>query len=451
MINFVLSVCNQKGKIALLRPVDLEYFSNLTTNKTIVMGYNTWTSKSMPIPNATVIVISNRENGYNGEVYFTTLDEFKYNLNNSLKNEEIYCIGGSKLFKTFMSDPELRPRKMYVTASTGVQGTSVQGTSVQGTFDTTHFEHYKLFAYSKEQSNYRILQYRITELHHEEHNYLCTMRTIIDTPLSRSDRTNVGVKSIFSNKIQFDISSSIPLMTTKSVSFKNILEELLWICRGETDSTVLRKKGVNIWNANTSEEFLRSRRLDYKEGELGPLYGFQMRNFGAVYGHRHCGFDQLKYVENLLKTDPFSRRIVITYINPPDYDKAVLHPCHNYIQFYVEEIEGKLYLSCFFNMRSSDFALASCYNIVSYSILTHVLAKRCGMLPKSIVYHAVDCHVYLNHIDQVREQLKRDLRPFPALEIDDSIVNKDWEDICYEDFALIGYFPNSHIKMSMAV
>lgn len=461
-IHFVFSVVSKEGKMCIGNagkllytiPEDLRNFKNITTGNTIVMGYNTWNSLPVnSLPNRKNIVITNGKSHTKGDVHFLTLNSFKKyaNLN---KSEQIYCIGGGNIFKLFMEDPQLNPEKMIIT-HIKPEASELMEMTYDTTFDVDAFHKYTIYAYS-EQSEYenlkfRTIFYRRTDKPNEEYKYLETLDEIINLKGYRDDRTGVGVKSIFSKQLKFDISVSIPMITTKNVSFKNITEELLWFCRGDTDSNILKKKGVNIWNANTTREFLDSRNLKYKEGILGPLYGFQMRYFGAKYPFKSRGFDQLAYVEKLLKEDPFSRRIMITYLNPLDYDKGVLLPCHHYIQFYVEEEMGIKYLSCFFNMRSSDFALASCYNITSYSILTYILAMRCDMKPRSIVYNAVDCHVYLNHIKGVKEQLTRNPRPLPVISLNESIKHKDWRDMKYTDFQLIGYFPHKSIKMAMAV
>lgn len=462
-LDFLLSVVLKDGKMCmgndgnLLFTIkkDLEYFKNLTKNNTVVMGYETWRCLPVrPLPGRKNIVLTRANLKSCKNVLYMTVDKFKSYVKRN-KREHIFCIGGGKIFKTMMSIDELKPHKIFMTHIRPCKHL-LDEMKYDVVFDTEFLEHYKLYAYSPEYMHissikYRFLHYVYTDNYHEEYKYLSTLQTIIQKADTRQDRTKIGVKSIFSNKLEFDISNSIPLLTTKTVSFKNILEELLWFCRGETDSNILKEKGINIWKGNTTREFLDSRGLDYNEGELGPMYGFQMRHFGAKYPSKKSGFDQLQYVEDLLKNDPFSRRIMMSYINPPDYHKGVLLPCHHYIQFYVEEINKQKYLSCFFNMRSSDFALASCYNIVSYSILTYILALKYDMKPKSIVYHAVDCHVYLNHIEQVKEQLNRELRPFPALHLNENIKEKDWKDIQYSDFELVGYLPNPAIKMDMAI
>ena len=287
------------------------------------------------------------------------------------------------------------------------------------------------------------------------------MSNILNNGNKRSDRTETGTMSVFGNQMRFDISQSIPLMTTKRVPFKTIVEELLWFCRGDTDAKVLQKKGVKIWDGNTSREFLDKQGLShYPEGVLGAGYGFQWRFQGAKYSHAFAdtsvcdtsligGVDQLKYVEDLLRNDPFSRRIVISAWNPSDFDKTALVPCHILLQFYVEEINGEKCLSCQFYMRSNDVFLANVFNVVSYSVLTYILAKRVGMKPKDIVYTCGDSHIYLNHMEQVKLQLSREPRALPHMVLNPKV--QSIFDFKYEDFTLENYDPHPAIKAPVAV
>jgi thymidylate synthase len=230
-----------------------------------------------------------------------------------------------------------------------------------------------------------------------------------------------------------------------------------------TDAKILQKKGIKIWDGNTSREFLDNRGLHhYDDGILGAGYGWQIRFQGAKYSQNFAdtskidtsligGFDQLAYVEHLLKTDPFSRRIMMCYWNPSDFDKTALLPCHYSIQFYVTEEKGERYLSSHFIMRSNDVFLGSPVNISSYSVLTYILALKCNLKPKELVYSCSDTHIYQNHINQVQEQMTRVPRPFPKLKLDESIKNKNWSDILIDDFDLIGYMSYPSIKAPMAI
>jgi thymidylate synthase len=251
-------------------------------------------------------------------------------------------------------------------------------------------------------------------------------------------------------------------MTLKQIPFRIILEELLWFCRGDTDAKILKNKGIHIWDGNTSREFLDGQGLNYEEGVLGPGYGFQWRHQGSEYKEEYAdtskidtsiigGFDQLQYVENLLKTDPYSRRIVLSAWNPSDLHKTALVPCHILLQFYVQEINNEKYLSCQFYMRSNDVFLANVFNVVSYSILTYILALKCNMKPKEIIYTCGDSHIYKSHLEQVNLLLTRNPRPLPKLILSDSLKTKDWREMDVSDFELVGYYPHPTIKAEMAI
>lgn len=445
---------------------DLGFFKKLTVGHTIVMGKNTWVSlPKKPLQDRENIIITTKEKGLRGGAEFMELRTFK-TLVLSYPEKNYYVIGGPKLFESFMEHFHLRPSIIHITHITPKALSEIKYDAYTKLPD---LQFYKLQGYSEKftegETSYRFLHYKSPKHYpeedfinyhlsfrwkHQEYKYLKVLEELCSKTEMRTNRTGTPTLSIFNKNIEYDIRDSIPLITTKYTKFKNIVEETLWILKGQSDSKILESRGVNIWKGNTSKEFLKSRNLDYKEGELGPMYGYQLRNFGGKYPEKG-GVDQLEYVENLLKTDPFSRRIIITLLNPTDYDKGVLLPCHHYIQFYVEEISGQKYLSCFFNMRSSDFPIAHSYNTVSYSILTYILAKRCDMLPKSIVYSAVDCHMYISHLEAVKTQLRNPLRPEPTLKISDSVKTKSYEEITAEDIELIGYFPNKSIKMEMAI
>ena len=751
-------------------------------------------------------------------VYFITYEQFLHLYNTF--NPNVFVIGGNEIYKIFLHNENrnLRPKNVYLTEVYNYKPESGLEPDI---FMDPLDQSYKLISVSelKIENNlkFRFLKYRYYHNYQSEENkYIQLMNEILNNGIERDDRTGVGTYSILGAQIRFDISKSIPLITSKRVPFKAIVEELLFFICGHTDTKILQNKGVKIWNGNTSRSFLDSRNLKhYREGVMGPMYGWQWRFFGAKYSQGFAdttnldhskigGFDQLKYVEDLLKTDPYSRRIYITNLNPAQSDQMVLHPCfpagtlvltnkgyknieeitkddllytharnwkniltihtteyddemyefqcmyntkrikttkehpfyvkdlirkndktiiglsdaywckakdfkeneqvicfpinkenkipkfeiekslnqnkkiliskeikleeewfmlgyfigdgwidltpnrnrfsfainknqmnvydilskclhltikkssetdkmvvyscsnkiwyeiikefghlahnkkipewiqdapkeyiqwfingyfaadgckstrsyttvsphiayglqrlyaklgkilsvsyqkrpntkiienrlvnqrntynlveinneckkylslidndyiyfqirdikkfqekclvynfevaddntyivqnlsvhncHIYLQLYVTEDANtkQKYLSGYFTMRSSD-SLAWCYNIVSYTILIYILALKCDMKPKEIIYNSVDCHIYKNHIEQIKEQMSRDLRPFPKLLLDNSIKTKDWKDIKFNDFSLVGYFPNPSIKMDMAV
>ena len=226
---------------------------------------------------------------------------------------------------------------------------------------------------------------------------------------------------------------------------------MLWFIKGSTDAKELQKKNVHIWDGNGSREFLdQCGFTDREEGDLGPVYGFQWRHFGASYdncktNYHKKGFDQLNHCIHLIKTEPTSRRIIMSAWNPPDLKDMALPPCHIMCQFYVD---GE-YLSCQMYQRSADVGLGVPFNMASYSLLTCMVAHVCNLKPKTFHYCMGDTHIYKNHVDQLKTQLKRTPRNFPVLKIKNTRNSID--DFEYEDFQLFEYNPYPNIKMDMAV
>lgn len=306
------------------------------------------------------------------------------------------------------------------------------------------------------------------EKQHNEHVYLDCLRRIIRSQRGdvRDDRTQIGTLSTFGCQWRFDVSSSVPFMTTKQLAWKSVIKELLWFLRGETDSKILEAQGVGIWKGNTTREFLDTRGLnDYREGDLGPLYGFNLRHFGATYegcnaDYRGKGYDQIKVLIDGIKSDPYSRRHMMTTFDPSVVSKSVLAPCHGIcIQFYVEKdatSDATRHLSCHVYNRSQDMFLGVPFNIASYAVLLYLIAKLCEddyitIKPKDLIISTGDTHIYINHIEQVHEQCSRNILPHPKLVVSDSVRTKPLEDITVDDFDIIGYLCHSAIKAPMAV
>jgi len=289
----------------------------------------------------------------------------------------------------------------------------------------------------------------------DETNYLDLLQSVLSSQTtSRSNRTDIETLSIFGPQIEFDLRKGFPLLTTKRVFFKGVVEELLWFLRGQTNNKILNDKGIHIWDGNGSKEFMNKLGLDYPEGELGPIYGYSWRHFGGDYNpsnpdptHKgEGGFDQIQYIINTLKTDPFSRRLILNGWNPCVLNKVALPPCHMMCQFYVS---NEMELSCKLYLRSNDLFLGAPFNIASYSLLTYMLADICGLKVGKLIYTIGDAHIYVNHIEQVKEQLKRAPREFPKLKIVDHPENI--EDYRLESFVLEDYNPYPTIKANMAV
>ncbi|XP_054761907.2 thymidylate synthase-like [Lytechinus pictus] len=286
---------------------------------------------------------------------------------------------------------------------------------------------------------------------HDEEQYLDLIRHIMVHGQVKGDRTGTGTKSIFGAQSRYNLRDQFPLLTTKRVFWRGVAEELLWFVKGCTNATELKDKNIHIWDANGSKDFLEKRGLGhYEEGDLGPVYGFQWRHFGAEYKDRFTdysgqGVDQLANVIKTIRENPDDRRIIMSAWNPPDLPKMALPPCHAFVQFYVCNGE----LSCQLYQRSGDMGLGVPFNIASYSLLTYMIAHVTNLKPGDFVHTLGDAHVYLNHIEPLEEQLKRTPRPFPKLNIKRKVT--DIDDFKFEDFEIEGYKPYPKITMQMAV
>ena len=287
--------------------------------------------------------------------------------------------------------------------------------------------------------------------------YLDLCKHILDNGTIKKDRTGTGTISLFGYQMRCDLSEGFPLLTTKKVFMKAVLAELLWFVSGSTNIQPLVKQNVRIWNewpyvaftksedynGETIEEFVERVKTDdefaLKYGELGPVYGHQWRDF--------FGVDQLLNLERDLKENPFSRRHIICAWNPAQIDQMALPPCHAFVQFYVSG-DGKK-LSCQLYQRSADVFLGVPFNIASYSLFTMMIAQVCGFELGEFVHTIGDAHIYLNHVDQIKLQLSREVRSLPKMKINPNV--KSIFDFKYEDFEVTDYNPHKSIKGEVAV
>lgn len=261
--------------------------------------------------------------------------------------------------------------------------------------------------------------------------YLDLMKKVLEEGSSKEDRTGTGTLSIFGHQMRFDLSKGFPLLTTKKLHTKSIIYELLWFLKGDTNINYLKENGVNIWNEWAGEQ-----------GDLGPVYGAQWRSWPA---NDREPIDQISRVVETLKSNPDSRRIIVSAWNVAELDKMALAPCHCLFQFYVAD--GKL--SCQLYQRSADIFLGVPFNIASYALLTLMLAQVCGLKAGDFIHTFGDAHIYLNHINQVKTQLSREPRSLPLIKINPDV--KNIFEFKYEDFELINYDPHPHIKAPVAV
>lgn len=421
-------------------PEDLKRFKNLTTNNTVVMGRKTFDSIGKPLDNRRNIVLSRKFKDIKNVEVIDDIEQLELN-----SDSDIYIIGGYNVYSMFIKNCDL----VYLTVVYGTFNCNCYFPDILDNMMLIDASE-KMFS-SNSNIEYQYLTYKNSNGVSNDTIYLNLANSILKNGVTRTDRTGTGTVSTFGNQVTFDISNSFPLLTTKFVSWKNVIHELLWILRGETKTDYLEQNNVKIWRKNTSREFLDSiGKQEYDEGDLLFGYGHQLRHFGSSINGKG-GFDQLLYVENLLKTDPFSRRILWNLWNPSDLDKMVLQPCHNQIQFYVEEENKVKYLSGKLNLRSNDIFLGNPYNIASYSCLIYILALKCDMKPKKLIVSIGDSHIYSNHITQITQQLNRSPRAQPWLILNEKIKDKDYSKITISDFDVVGYFPHTSIKAEMAI
>ena len=261
--------------------------------------------------------------------------------------------------------------------------------------------------------------------------YLDLMRHVLEHGTQKSDRTGTGTRSVFGYQMRFDLSQGFPLVTTKKCHLRSIIYELLWFLQGDTNIRYLKENGVKIWDEWADEN-----------GDLGPVYGRQWRNWPKPDGGH---IDQIARVLHDLKHNPDSRRIIVSAWNVADLDKMALAPCHAFFQFYVAD--GKL--SCQLYQRSADIFLGVPFNIASYALLTLMLAQVSGLKPGDFVHTLGDAHLYSNHLEQTREQLAREPRPLPTMQLNSAVT--DLFAFKFEDFELQGYDPHPAIKAPVAV
>lgn len=261
--------------------------------------------------------------------------------------------------------------------------------------------------------------------------YLDLMQHILDHGVKKGDRTGTGTLSVFGYQMRFDLSDGFPLVTTKKLHTKSIIHELLWFLSGDTNIKYLRDHGVRIWDEWADEN-----------GDLGPVYGYQWRSWPTPDGQH---IDQLAKIIKEIKTNPDSRRLVVSAWNVADVDKVKLPPCHMFFQFYV--VDGKL--SCQVYLRSADVFLGVPFNIASYALLTMMVAQVCGLQLGELVYASGDTHIYTNHLEQARLQLTREPRPLPYMVLNPFI--RSFDGFRFEDFDLQGYKAHPHIKAEVAV
>jgi len=440
---------------------DLNYFKNVTSKiykknckNILIMGKNTYLSKPpLSDDNRIEMIISKT---YKSSQSYDSFEECLENINSRNDVGKIFLIGGKELIETYYKDPRCEEIMVSFLDFNKNFNDEIKYDKYinKNIFSSFYLKYSKLEVDFCNINNCEVNiefitynKYKTSEL-----EYINLIKDVLDNGEKRNDRTGTGTISLFGPQIEIDIRDSFPLLTTKKLKFSNILCEVLWFLSGDTNISFLKENGINIWDGNTTREFLDKRGFyDYKEGDVGPLYGYQWRNFGGDFKDKNSkGIDQIERMLNLLKTDPTSRRIFMSSWNPMDLDKMALEPCHVSFQLYVSEIDKKKYINGKLYMRSNDLFLGAPWNIAGYSLLIYMFCHLTGYFPGKLIYSLGDSHVYLNHLEQVKEQISRPLRPFPKLKIVKEGI-KNFEDFDLNSFELEYYDAHPFIKADMAI
>jgi len=450
---------------------DLQYFKKITSDSYpegscngIIMGYNTWLSMNQkPLQNRINIILTKHHQVEESETVksFSDLDQaFTWFQENT--TGRLFVIGGSEIFSLCFKDYSQYLNRIYITE---FYNNFIHPRHNSKLIVPSYYSDYPILTSNEGESQGLVLKdntyidsylkYRFIQrqnplfINHEETQYLSCLQDILKNG-SHIESRNAHVISQFGCKMEFHLQKQFPLLTTKKMPFKTILRELLWFIQGSTNNKKLQENNVHIWDQNASREFLKSRGLSYNEGDLGPIYGFQWRHFGANYmdcytDYRNQGVDQLQYVIHEIKHNPSSRRIIMSAWNPIDIPKMALPPCHILLQFYVNQEKHELDAQMY--QRSGDMFLGVPFNIASYSLLIHIIANITGYKPGRFIHIIGDAHIYQQHIHAVTEQIERQSLLFPTLQITQPI--QDINTIDESIFVLNDYVSYPRISAPM--
>lgn len=446
MISLIVCVDSEYGigksnELPWYVPEDLKHFKNITSGHTVVMGRKTWESipeKYKPLPNRENIVLSTSLNDDRCTIFRNVWDLIRY-----LDNKTVFIIGGSHLYKLFLEQRLVD--KIYMTHLEEIHNCDIL-------FPKQFMNSFKEVASTELCPNVIAKEYEF--INKEEQQYLDLVKDILDNGNDMDDRTGVGCRSLFVKQMKFDLrDNTIPLLTTKKVFFRGIVEETLFFLSGSTDVRKLREKGVFYWDANTSKEFLAKRGLPYKEYDMGSTYSFLYRHFGANYqgmdkDYTGLGFDQVQYVIDEIKNNPTSRRIMINLWDPNSLDKCTLPCCQFCHVFYVNTNTNEISVNTI--IRSNDLFLGNPFNLINASVILRLICHVTGYKPGDLYVTINNAHIYHNHFEAIEKQLKRiPNRTFPKMLINSD--SKNIFDIKFEDFELLNYNPRPGIKAPMAV
>lgn len=436
---------------------DLKHFNRITTNTfdnpILLMGRKTFMSLPKKLEGRQHIVLSQSDTVIGADAVFRSINDVLKHA--EFQDKTLFVIGGAALIEEIFTNHRVSIDTIYYTLIH-------QHTDVGNAENCVYMnEDIRSYIMAKSESIRRINDatfYKIVMSRHEEYQYLELLDDCLKHGSIRKTR-NATTHSMFNKTIQFDLKRSFPLLTTKKVFMRGIFEELMFFLKGQTDSKLLEAKGVNIWKPNTTREFIGSCGLPYEEGDMGPMYGWNWLHFGADYVDKSTdyegkGYNQLAYVMDLLKRDPFSRRILMTTYNPSNAKKGVLYPCHSIVvQFYVKEVDNAYFVSMSMYQRSVDLACGLPFNIASNALLLHIVCQTLNhdsskkYMPDMLSIVLGDIHVYDQHIENVKEQLNRVPYTFPSLKFKQSY--SDLGSYKLDDIEICDYVCHPSIKYDM--
>jgi len=433
---------------------DMRYFRDTTIgrgNNVVIMGrktYETIPPEHRPLANRTNVVISTKMNAdhYPNLIIYRSFSEALCGIGLKCKNkdfENVFVIGGESIYNLAIEKYLYLCDKIYVTKFRDAYG-------CDQFFPLDEISNRGWPCEDVKSTDYIRYTYKPNVVH-EETAYLKLLNKVLVEGVSRSNRTSVASLSLFGEKVEYDISESIPLLTTKAMSTDNLLHELLFMIAGKTQTKDLEELGNMWWKKNTSEKFLKSRGLNYDEGDMGPSYWFQARHWNAEYTHGYdvyddSGIDQLRNLIDGLRNEPMSRRHVMNLWNPSVLDKVALPPCAWACQFYVTTDRK---LDCMLIQRSGDMFVGVPYNIAFYAVFTYMVAHVCGYRPRKLIHVIGDAHIYTCHIDNVKRQLERTPKPLPRLLFRNPNTLKELDDFTFDDFEFYEYEYHPYLKGEM--
>ena len=480
MYEMVVAVCKDFGigrnkSIPWNIREDMIHFKNLTINNIVIMGRKTFFSipeKNRPLIHRFNIILTNNPEKYSDfnsqNVVFIKKEDIEQYIKN--ENKRIFIIGGQSLYNLFLN----KTYKIHMTIidkkfECDARFPLIDNNFIIESYSDNHYSneekcYYHFITLIKNIYNHSLKNYfNLSDcmINKEEDQYLKILSKIIKKGHKRNTRNGI-VYSIFGEQMSFNLEHNYPLLTTKKMFLRGIFEELKFFLLGKTDTKILEDKGITIWKNNTDTTFLKKNNLPYQEGDMGPMYGFQWLHFNASYNgcernYEGMGLNQIEKIIDLLIHDRFSRRIIMTTLNPLQADLGVLYPCHGLIvQF---GIQNNNELCCHMHQRSGDFFLGVPFNIASYALLTSIICNIVNNnVPSSneklilgkLTISFGDCHIYESHLEAVEKQLKRIPNPFPSLKISKELYKlTDIEELSYTDLLLSNYIHYPPIKAEM--